>query len=221
MKRNLLILFFFVALGELVAIALEIPLLVSIFKPLIMISLGAYYWAAVTREERSLMVIAAIVSSLAGDVLLMFPSQFIAGLITFLISHLLYIVAYRQHRDELDESPLKGVHMIRLAFPIILAGTGLIIILYPALGDMRIPVIIYAVVLVLMALNALFRFGRTTATSFWMVFSGAVLFMISDSVLAINKFLSPFEEAGFLIMLTYMAAQLSIIRGLVSHVHHS
>jgi uncharacterized membrane protein YhhN len=221
MKKNLLTLFFIVALGELVSIALGIELLGFICKPLIMISLGCFYWFAMKKEERSLVVVAGIIMAFAGDVLLMLPSQFVPGLIAFLISHLLYIVAYRQHRDDVDESPLKGVHTIRLAFPIVLAGTGLVIILYPALGDMRIPVIIYAIVLALMVLNALFRFGRTSAASFWMVFSGAVLFMISDSILAINKFLSPFEEAGFVIMLTYMAAQLLIIRGLARHVHPS
>jgi uncharacterized membrane protein YhhN len=70
-----------------------------------------------------------------------------------------------------------------------------------------------------MVLNALFRFGRTNAESFWLVFSGAVLFMASDSILAIDKFLKPVTYGGFLIMLTYIAGQYLIVTGLIRHAH--
>lgn len=125
--------------------------------------------------------------------------------------------AYRQHRWDDSEVTLQGLHRIRLAFPVVLGGTGLIVVLYPVLTDMRIPVIVYAIVLMLMVIQSIFRMGRTSPESFWMVFGGAVLFMISDSLIAMNKFLDPFPLAEFWIMLTYSVAQFFIVRGLLLH----
>jgi uncharacterized membrane protein YhhN len=217
MKKIALIIFLLAALAELMSRMIDIELVHLIAKPLIMITLGVYYYFSVPAETRSNIVLLAIILCLAGDVLLMFPNQFITGLIAFLLGHIAYIVAYRQHRGEDKENALSGVHRIRLAFPIILAGTGLVIILYPSLGDLRIPVIVYALVLSLMVLNALFRFGRTNSESFWLVFAGAVLFMVSDSILAIDKFLTPVTLGGFTIMLTYIAGQYLIVTGLIRH----
>jgi uncharacterized membrane protein YhhN len=68
-----------------------------------------------------------------------------------------------------------------------------------------------------MVLQALFRYGYTNTVSFWFVFVGAILFMISDSMIAVNKFLSSFELAGVAIMVTYILAQFLIIKGLLLH----
>jgi uncharacterized membrane protein YhhN len=75
----------------------------------------------------------------------------------------------------------------------------------------------YAAVLVTMVIVALFRYGRTTAASFGLVFGGAVLFMISDSLLAMNKFHAPIQQAGLLIMITYCVAQGLIAEGMLKH----
>lgn len=220
MKRFFLLLFALTCLSILVA-ALggnQFHLLFLVAKPLIMISLVGYYLASSTREERSFTVLLALFFSWTGDVLLMFTGDlfFMLGLGGFLISHVFYVLAYRQHKREGGEGFL-GVQKVRYAFPIILAGTGLLVILYPSLGDLKLPVTAYALVLVVMTLMALFRFGHTHANSFWLVFAGAVLFMISDSALAINKFLQPFEYSGLVVMSTYMAAQFLIVRGLLHH----
>ena len=104
-----------------------------------------------------------------------------------------------------------------MSFPIVLAGTGLITVLFPTLGPLKIPVLVYSLVLVGMVMTALFRYGRTSPESFWKVFMGAVLFMTSDSLLAINKFYTPLPYAGLLIMLTYISAQYLIVEGIVKH----
>ncbi|HMQ00766.1 MAG TPA: lysoplasmalogenase, partial [Cyclobacteriaceae bacterium] len=93
----------------------------------------------------------------------------------------------------------------------------LVIVLYPHLDKLLWPVIIYATVIVWMTLNALFRYGRTNALSFWLVFFGALFFMLSDSMLAINKFMLPFDYAGFFVMFTYITAQYLIVEGLLQH----
>jgi uncharacterized membrane protein YhhN len=139
------------------------------------------------------------------------------GLGAFLVSHIFYILTYRQHQSSDTSNELQGLQRIRYAFPIILSGTGLVVILYSRLGGMKIPVLIYAIVLTAMVLVALFRFGKTNSSSFAMVFGGAILFMISDSLIAINKFLEPLHLAGLWIMTTYIAAQYLIVTGLSKH----
>jgi uncharacterized membrane protein YhhN len=156
MKKIALISFFIVALGELISIAVQLEQLHLVCKPLIMVTLGAYYLSSVG-ENRSLVVLLAIIFSLAGDVSLMFDSidsiYFIIGLISFLISHVFYIVAYRQHQYDEQSDSLQGIQKLRAAFPIVLAGTGLVVILYPTLGDLKFPVVVYALVLVVMVLR--------------------------------------------------------------------
>jgi len=222
MKRISLLLFVAVSVGEILSGFLGSTDLHMVCKPLIMVTLGLYYFSSA--EYRSTMVWLAIFFSFAGDTLLMFesrhPSFFMMGLGGFLLTHIFYMIAYRQHQIESEENSLKGVQKIRFSFPIVLAGTGLIVILLPTLGALKIPVVIYALILILMVLNSVFRFGRTVNKSFWLVFVGSVLFMLSDSLLAINKFLNPISSAGFWIMSSYVLAQFFIVKGLCEHVNN-
>jgi uncharacterized membrane protein YhhN len=221
MKKIALIGFGVAAVGELLGLLLDNYDVQLVCKPLIMITLGIYYAFSVEREHRSTAVLAAIVFSLVGDGLMLLSAQmekyFVLGLASFLIAHLFYIFAYRQHRGDAGASELQGVQRIRLAFPVVLAGTGLVIVLNPLLGALRVPVVVYAIVLVTMVLQALFRFGRTVAPSFWFVFAGALLFMLSDCLIAINKFMMPVNYGELWIMGTYMVGQFFIVRGLLEH----
>ncbi len=214
-----IIVFLAVSIGDLVGILISNNQLQLICKPLILLTLIGYYLAAA--EKRSHLFVRALFFSWAGDVLLMFTDGgeifFIAGLVAFLVSHFLFIQVYRQQVDSHTERELMGTQKVRYAFPIILLSTGLIVILYNSLGGLRIPVIVYALVLCVMVLSALFRYGRTNSKSFWMVFIGAFFFMTSDSLLAINKFLSPLPGAGIMVMTTYIVAQYLIVNGILQH----
>jgi uncharacterized membrane protein YhhN len=222
MKKIFLILFILVSVGEIISTLLDVPVLHTFCKPAIMIMLGLYYWASqrVARESLSIPLVVAILFSCAGDILLMQKSDekfFMFGLGAFLVAHLFYILTLRQHRLENSPEALQGLQKIRFAFPIVLAGTGLVAILYGHLEGLKIPVMVYAAVITFMVLNALFRFGRTSTKSFTMVFGGAILFMMSDSLLAVDKFLEPIPMAGFWVMSTYIGAQFLIVKGLVNH----
>jgi uncharacterized membrane protein YhhN len=221
MKRMLLVLFFLVSAGELFSQAMDATFLHQLCKPLITITLGLYYFFSVPKQQRSFGVLLAVAFSNLGDSFLLYEHKnsfyFMAGLRAFLLAHGSYIVAYRQHRSVEFQNQLAGIQRIRLAFPVILAGTGLVVILYPHLGNLKFPVMLYAFILVVMVLTALYRFERTSISSFWMVFAGAMLFMVSDSILAINKFLTPVQYGGILIMLTYIGAQFLIVAGLIKH----
>lgn len=221
MRTIFLILFGLASLAELSAHVFHWPDVRLVTKPSLLVLLIAWYITTARQSNQSLstMLLAALVFSWGGDVLLMGTGDlyFMLGLGSFLLAHVFYIFTFRQFRNEDETNALQGLQRIRFAFPIVLFGTGLVIILYPNLGGLTVPVLIYAGVLTVMVLNALFRFGRTTSPSFAYVFGGAILFMISDSVLAINKFLEPVEGAGIWIMLTYIAAQFFIVKGLLRH----
>ena len=221
MKRFsiLLVLFIVVCAMELLALTFDWRLIHFVAKPLIMLSLIGYYLGRASK--RSSTFIMALFFCWAGDVLLLFQMEveifFILGLVAFLIGHLLYILSYQQLRWSNKKNELMSTQKIRFSFPIILAGTGLIVILFPSLGSLKIPVLVYAIALMVMVMMALFRYGRTGTRSFWMVFVGAAVFMSSDSLLAINKFYSPIYLSGLFIMLTYTTAQYLIVEGVLSH----
>ena len=219
MKKLPLYIFYFVSTLEILFLTFEWPEAQLIAKPLIVLSLLWYYF--INAQSRSNIFIAALIFCWAGDVFLLFGNRnelfFIFGLVSFLIGHTFFILTYRQQRFEKATHELLGTQKARLLFPIILAGTGLVAILYPALGDLKMPVIVYAAVLTVMVICALLRYGRTTKASFAFVLSGALLFMLSDSLLAINKFLSPLSMAGVSIILTYILAQYLIVAGVLAH----
>jgi uncharacterized membrane protein YhhN len=218
MRKVSLIIFVLVVVAELIAVTYSMPLVQTIAKPLIMITLMSYYLFSVS--ERNYFFMTALMFCWFGDVLLMFQGDeiyFIGGLVAFLTGHVLYVFSYRQMRDPEGVERLLNTQKIRFSFPIILAGTGLVVVLLPHLGDLKIPVMIYALVLTIMVLQALFRFGFTSKRSFALIFIGAVFFMISDSLLAINKFLQPLPLASLLIMTTYMSAQFLIVEGAIDH----
>ena len=221
MKKFSLILFGIASMGEILSTLFEIQILHTLCKPALLIALTGYYifYKRKLNQSLSMTAIMALVFSWGGDVLLMSEGElyFMLGLVSFLGAHMFYIFTFRQLRSEDDTNSLQGLQRIRFAFPIILFGSGLVVILYSQLDDLKIPVLVYALVLTLMVLNALFRYGRTTTSSFIMVFSGAILFMISDSLLAVNKFLEPIPLSGFWIMSTYIGAQFLIVKGILRH----
>ncbi|MEI9918020.1 MAG: lysoplasmalogenase [Bacteroidota bacterium] len=219
-KNFLFILFVADALANLVGNLAGISILSDVTKPLIVPFLLGYYVAG-SEFPRSKPLMIALIACWLGDVALMFvglkASWFMTGLVLFLAGHIFYIITYRQHRSESEENALLPVQKIRFSLPVVLAGTGLVVILFPVLGALKFPVIIYATAIMVMVMSAIFRFGRTNSKSFWLVLTGAVLFMVSDSILAINRFLGAIEMGGVLIMLTYIAAQFLIVEGLRQH----
>ncbi len=221
MKRANLFLFLFavVSIGELLAVSRGWTEVHRVTKPLIMLALIGYYMSMTTSRNSTL--IRAMFFCWTGDILLMGQEggelYFILGLLAFLVGHVLYIFAYRQLLWDDKSNELLPTQKLRYAFPVALAGTGLLVVLVPKLGPLTIPVSVYSVVLMIMAMTAIFRYGRTYADSFWLITGGAILFMASDSILAINKFHTSFASAGSLIMLTYILAQYLIVEGVLRH----
>jgi uncharacterized membrane protein YhhN len=80
----------------------------------------------------------------------------------------------------------------------------------PALGKLKIPVIIYTVIILIMTWLAWERWIQMVQTETLLVLIGAVLFAISDNILAANRFKGAFKPAQALNLITYFTAQLLI-----------
>lgn len=153
-----------------------------------------------------------------GDIFLMLqkqmPSIFVVGLGSFLIAHLIYI---RLFLSQASRYPTKSL-LERQPFwviPILLIGGGFYWGLSDKLGDLMVPVLVYALVLMSMAIAALHRVGRSPVLSGRWVMLGATLFLISDLLIGINKFGQPLPFAGFWIMLSYISGQWLIAEGVL------
>jgi len=145
-------------------------------------------------------IIAGLLCSFAGDIFLMLPSdKFIPGLVSFLIAHLFYITAF---------VPRTGVDFSYWPLaPFVLYGIVTFRILSPHLGKMRVPVVVYMLVILTMGWQAWERLVRTGQTGALLAAVGAVLFIVSDTSLAMNRFRSQFHNAQVLTLGTYFAAQ--------------
>jgi uncharacterized membrane protein YhhN len=187
-------------------------------KPLIMIWIAGYFLMFRRKSAFTVPVLVAFFFSWVGDIFLMFSGRnelfFFAGVGGFFMAQLTYIYVFSKYREKEGVGFLKRNIWISLFFMAYVAG--MLVLLFPGLEGMMKPVItIYALSLMGMSMMALNRSGRVGVNSFKMVFAGSLLFMISDSMIAFDKFRSAIPLAGFLIMITYIAAQYLIMRGLV------
>ena len=223
--RLLIFLFWINAVIHSLSIILDLYQLILITKPLIMpILAGVFYFRTrdIEKQVPVSYVYLAMLFSFIGDVLLMFMDQgdiwFITGLAAFLLAQLFYIITYRQYKFKISDEAGKGIRMI---YTFIVIGYTVIlwISLYPHLEDMLIPVTLYTLTIFTMVIMAIFRHNCTSRLSFYLVFSGAVIFLISDSMIAINKFMVPILYERLLVIITYMIAQFLIIMGLAEHVN--
>ena len=159
------------------------------------------------------LLLSSLLFSWIGDVVLLFANQgavyFIVGLVAFLVAHLLYIFLYIKIQKIKSTKYLPYI-IIVLAYLI-----GLLSFLWNKLYDLKIPVVIYATVLSTMLLYAIKGAFIWQPPYGKMVLLGAIFFVISDSLLAINKFHHPIPFASFLIMSTYLLAQFLIVYGLL------
>jgi sterol desaturase/sphingolipid hydroxylase (fatty acid hydroxylase superfamily)/uncharacterized membrane protein YhhN len=153
-----------------------------------------------------LLLLGAAVFSLGGDIFLMLPGDyFIPGLASFLVAHVFYIALFRQNQPWF---PNKTALIAVLGF-----GAAMYALLWSSLGDpiLKGAVAAYVTVISLMAAQAI---GRATvrgdAASRW-VAVGACVFMLSDSLIAVNKFLTPVPLSSLWILITYFAAQMLIV----------
>lgn len=202
-----------------------VPLSKVLLMPLLIVAVYRQTTGSEHKTTAIRMLIGALLLSGIGDALLTRPGEsfFVAGLSSFLCAHLLYVSLFVQrHRSNTRTSPAPWVD--QKSWPAILIPLGVLYLLYPGLGAMLIPVLIYMAVISLMWLLALSNFVRNrssdSAHAGWgpsvLLTLGATLFVASDAVLAFEKFVAPFPGARLTVMGTYILAQLALVRGFLS-----
>jgi uncharacterized membrane protein YhhN len=220
MKKNIwLFIFLFLLAVNIAGAVIPHYWVQAISKPLLIPVLALYFLSDLKGYQNELKkwILLALLFSWGGDVLLMFQEKqsifFLLGLSSFLLAHVFYIIFF--HKLRLQEQ-IKVKPWLLLV--VVIYYAALIGWLYPYLGDMKMPVTTYGIVIsfmLMLALNMLFLPNKKAG--YWMI-AGALLFVGSDSVLAINKFYQSFGYADVIIMLTYGLAQLFIIKGAVKYI---
>lgn len=207
--------FLIIAILDLTSRLSSLDELVAITKPLLMPTLMFYFVKSVRPTPLNKFVLAALFFSFLGDTLLMLVPRseifFLAGLISFLLAHVVYIVI-NMNAISSEERSVKP-EWSDLVF--VLFGFAIFSVINKNLGEMYIPVVIYTVVICIMGVTAKKRWKKTDNQSYRLVLLGSILFLISDSILAYNKFNQTFASAEFLNMLTYIGAQFFIVQGLI------
>jgi uncharacterized membrane protein YhhN len=160
-------------------------------------------------------MIAGLLFSWAGDVVLELSKNndnlFIVGLACFLFAHIMYLTVFFLTPGK--NSILNN--RIYLLIPVFIYGIVLLSCLYADLAGMRLPVILYTIVILSMLAGAINRIEKVKKVSFYLVLAGAILFVSSDTAIAINKFVHQFDSSGFVIMSTYVIAQYLIVAGYI------
>lgn len=187
-------------------------------KPLIMIWMAVYFMIFKKKKIIVVPVLLAFFFSWLGDNFLMFSGKnelfFFAGVGGFFLAQLTYIYIFATYSEKGGKGYLQKNPFLVLVFLAYLGG--ILVLLFPGMEGMMKPIIlVYALSLVGMSMMALNRNGRVGRLSYLLVFVGSILFLLSDSMIALNKFYSEFWLAGFWIMITYIAAQYLIMRGLI------
>jgi alkylglycerol monooxygenase len=178
-----------------------------VFKPLVML-IAIFYVADPLHLRRKpsgfdTLLMGGLACSLVGDCFLMFPGFFLPGLVSFLLAHLFYIALLKQG---LSWFPSRRALLITFGF-----GGAMYAFLFDGLNPvLKIAVAAYVVVIALMAAQAIGRATVLRDKSSVAVAVGAAFFMLSDSLLATNKFAFPLPMAQFLVLATYYVAQILI-----------
>lgn len=222
MRHNLFklnVIFFANLLLHIVAKAYEWQTVVWVTKPLIIPILLVYFYKhGGLSNVFNRRIFAGLILSWIGDILLMIQSDtelfFILGLASFLCAHILYINAFLiDYRGHSIFRPWPR-QMIFLVLGLVCAL--IFWVLLPYLNELKIPVGVYAITISLMTALALGRFHLVPPSSYMSIVVGAIAFLISDTLLALNKFTDwNIAYADTMVMLFYGLAQIRIMSGAV------
>lgn len=188
-------------------------------KVLLIPSLALCYYAQTQKTTRSITVLWALFCSWLGDTLLIFtsisPLYFLLGLGSFFFSHVFYIYTFvkKGEKPRFDSITTATIVIAILNLTFMLSS------LLPVLPkEMTIPVIAYATILTT-ALSSTLYLRKKLGAEWGILLSGVALFILSDALIAFNRFLpetlSMIPNISFCIMLTYIAAQAMIIKAII------
>jgi len=214
MKKNniingLTVVFFAVSILDIIGVLLLNSLIQTIFKPMIILSLMALYYF--TAEKKNNWYLAALAFSFMGDVLLLDKNNlFLYGIAAFLITQLLYIFIIVKQMERPS-----FFHKFLYAFLFVNYVVYLLGLLKPNLGELFYPVLVYGITISVFGWVATLNYVSKRTVSALFLMLGAVLFIASDSMIALNKFHMERSFYPSAIMITYVLAQYLIYRFMI------
>jgi uncharacterized membrane protein YhhN len=212
MKASTKILNLLIVISAIVAITLDATgndVLYRSLKPLttVLVILLPLIFGRKAPKAYWFLTVSGLLLCLVGDIFLLDSANFVFGLAAFLVAHMLFTVSF----VALDKFKLYWTPLLIL----FLIGLGYYYFLYPYLESLAIPVFLYFLFIVVMCWQgiSLYIWKKTRAHS--MIAIGVLLFLLSDSILALNKFVAPFDWSGILVLSTYWAAVALIANAVV------
>ena len=146
----------------------------------------------------------ALVFSAVGDVVLEL-GYFVTGIAAFAMAHVLYGVFFSLL---MAAGGRRGIPILPMAAVLAVFSAAMLFYLWPQLGALQIPVVVYIFLIASVTGLAMLAPFNNLRPAF-----GMVVFMVSDSLLAVNKFAEPFAGADYFVWLTYFAAQYLLLTG--------
>jgi uncharacterized membrane protein YhhN len=178
-----------------------------ITKPALMIILMAYYFLYAVNFK--ILFLLALLFALMGDIFLLGEgfTYFLCGLGSFFIMQILYSFVFYSSKAKIVIQDILGSVFL------LVYGAILITLLWPNLSSsLKLPVSLYSVAIIFMAYFAMIR--KKSNATYVPVLLGSLLFIASDSLLALNEFTDFINHAGLGVMATYIAAQFLIVTGI-------
>jgi uncharacterized membrane protein YhhN len=183
-------------------------------KPFLMPLLGLFYTASA--EQPNPVLVAAIVCGWLGDIFLMIPDPhktrryFKPGLAAFLLGHVLYIAVFAAWLPFASKVPLWGWCSCSAFIATGAVGYRLIT---PHAGKMLPAIIAYIVIIVLMGASTVLPLGSAHIGGVVTAMAGALVFMLSDTINAYNKFAREIPFERLYTMSTYLGGQFLLVQG--------
>ena len=181
----------------------------ALSKPLLMPLLGLFYYLALGDSQ---WIYGALLFAWLGDMALLKPGKvfFMLGLVGFLVGHL----CMSTHLIGLLSTSLTATTPVAIFMMMLGVALGLFNYLRPYLGSLKLPVLVYCLVLATKGSLALILVWQMPNVTTALVAAGALVFMVSDLTLAINRFVKPIHKAHLWVMSSYTLAQAMMVLGL-------
>jgi uncharacterized membrane protein YhhN len=201
--------FLLVAVTDIYAVIIQNKSLEIIFKPLLMTMLVIVYLLSV--KKANFWLVSALFFSFWGDVFLLDKTNyFVFGLGAFLIAHIMYI---KMTTKFLKKEPI--VKILKTAIVFIALFTVVLFLIKDNLGEMLVPVIVYGIAISTFGTCALLNYLQEKSTANTWMLLGSILFIASDSLIALNNFYSPKHFFDIAIIILYVVSQYLIVKAVI------
>ncbi|RBW56718.1 hypothetical protein DS884_14775 [Tenacibaculum sp. E3R01] len=204
------VLFLLVAIADIYAVITQNKVIEMIFKPLLMTTLVMVYLLSV--KKPNFWFVSGLFFSFWGDVFLLDKEAFfVFGLGSFLLAHVIYIkITTGFLQKDLTAK------MITSAIPFVLLFGGLLYLIYDNLEEMLIPVIVYGVTIATFGASALLNYRQEKSMANSWLLLGAIIFIASDSLIALNNFYAAKHLFDIAIIVLYIISQYLICKAMIA-----